>query len=88
MNIRERINNCIALVLRIDPIKINIMKGDEPLILIGIDSLNCMELVVNIEEEFGINFCDDELLLDNLNSINKLSKIIEKKLNVSVGNKE
>lgn len=70
----------VAMVFRLDSEKVRKMSGDEPLSTIGLDSLNCMEIVVNIEEEFAITFHDEELLLDNLNTINKLCGAVSKKL--------
>jgi len=80
MTLNEKIADIVAMVLRIDAENVNQMNGDEPLNTIGMDSLNCMDIVVSIEEEYNISFNDEELLLDNLNSINKISAIVAQKL--------
>jgi acyl carrier protein len=38
-----------------------------------LDSINIMELVLFVEEEFGIFIDDNEIIRDNFDSINKLS---------------
>lgn len=80
MTLNEKIADIVAMVLRIDTENVKQMMGDEPLNSIGMDSLNCMDIVVSIEEEYNVSFNDEELLLDNLNSINKISAIVAQKL--------
>ncbi|MBO9599794.1 MAG: acyl carrier protein [Cohnella sp.] len=80
MDIYGAIVEIVALVFRLDSEQVRKMSADEPLSTIGLDSLNCMEIVVNIEEEFAVAFHDEELLLDNLNTINKLCAMVSKKL--------
>jgi acyl carrier protein len=79
METYEKIAEIVAAVLRIEPQQVLQLSGDDSLSSIGMDSLNCMDIVVNIEEEFSISFNDEELLLDNLNSINKLTNIVAQK---------
>lgn len=44
----------------------------------GMDSLNAIELVVALEMEFGIEFSEEDLLVDNLCTIQKLMDIVKK----------
>lgn len=44
-----------------------------------IDSTGVLELVSFLEEEFGIEVKDEELIPDNLDSLNKLAAYIERK---------
>lgn len=46
----------------------------------GMDSLNAIELVVALEMEFGIEFSEEDLLVDNLCTIQKLMDIVKKYL--------
>ncbi|WP_027086232.1 acyl carrier protein [Cohnella panacarvi] len=80
MDIYAKIVEIVALVFRLDSEQVRRMSADDSLATIGLDSLNCMEIVVNIEEEFSVAFHDEELLLDNLNTINKLCVMVSKKL--------
>jgi acyl carrier protein len=45
-----------------------------------VDSTGVMELVAFLEEKYGITIEDQELIPDNLDSINKLVKFLERKL--------
>ena len=44
-----------------------------------IDSTGILELVMYLEEEFGLAVADEELLPDNLDSINNLVTFVERK---------
>jgi acyl carrier protein len=48
-----------------------------------VDSTGVMELVAFLEEKYGITIEDQELIPDNLDSINKLVKFLERKFQVS-----
>ncbi len=80
MDLVERIEKIIINILRIEPERIREISGDETLNRIGVDSVNFIEIVIGLEDEFNITFEDDELLLQNLNTINKLKNIITQKL--------
>ncbi len=45
-----------------------------------IDSTGVLELVSFIEEEYGISVEDEELIPDNLDSIQKLSDFVQRKM--------
>ena len=45
-----------------------------------IDSTGILEMVSYLEEEFGIDVEDDELIPENLNSINNVVAYLEKKV--------
>lgn len=80
MDLIERIEKIILNILKIEPERIREISGDETLNRIGVDSVNFIEIVIGLEDEFNITFEDDELLLQNLNTINKLKNIITQKL--------
>ncbi len=46
-----------------------------------IDSVGVMELVAFLEEKFGFRVEDDEIIPDNLDSINRLCHYVATKLN-------
>jgi acyl carrier protein len=57
------------------------LDDDESLLDSGvIDSTGVLELVAFVEEEFGIEVKDEELIPENLDSISKLATYIEKKV--------
>jgi len=78
-DMENRIKNVLKqkVKFRID---INEIKPDDNLLLLGMDSLSTLKLVVDIENEFKILFGDDDFIIDNFKTINKLKEIIEKKL--------
>ncbi|MGG4554127.1 acyl carrier protein [Paenibacillus sp. FSL W8-0186] len=47
---------------------------------IGLDSLNAIQLIVQLEDAFGISIDDDELLYENFNTIPKIVDIVKSKL--------
>lgn len=49
-----------------------------------IDSMNVLELVMFVEENFGFKVKDDEILPENFDSIRKLSTYIHSHTNVAV----
>ena len=45
-----------------------------------VDSTGVLEIVDFLEETFGIKIKDDELVPDNLDSIKKMSKFVQRKI--------
>ncbi len=45
---------------------------------IGLDSIEFVQLIINIEDKFNIEFDDEELKLDIYNNLDDLVKIIER----------
>jgi acyl carrier protein len=50
-----------------------------------IDSTNIMELIMLIEEEFGVSTEDSEIVPDNFDSISKLAHFTKSKMDAQVG---
>lgn len=83
MDVREKIIECIGMVLKTEVQNVQNLAGDQSLRLVGMDSLNCVDIVVNIEQEFGICFDDEELLMENINTIDKLVNIVTGKVSAN-----
>lgn len=49
----------------------------------GLDSITAIDLIVAVEEKFGIAVEDQDLLFDNLNTVEKLLKLIAKYKNLN-----
>lgn len=75
----EIIKNIVTEILKLDNNDVNISLEDD-LTSFGLDSLNAIEIVVNLESEFDIQIDDDDLLIDNLSSIHKIMGLIDKYL--------
>ncbi len=80
VSIQEKIGEIIGSVLEIGADRMASVAGSDALNDLGMDSLNCVDIVLSIEEEFDVIFNDEELLLENLNTINKLTETVEQKL--------
>ena len=50
-----------------------------------IDSTGVLELVAHLEETYGVSVSDSELLPENLDSVNKLARFLEGKLQAPAG---
>lgn len=63
------------------PVKPEDIKDTESLTLkYGIDSVRLFDMVVGMEDDFGVSFEDQELTLENFDNLEKIcKKIIEKK---------
>lgn len=82
MDIKEKIIECIVMVLKVDIDSIKNLSEDKSLRLVGMDSLNSVDIIVNIEQELNISFNDNELIMDNIDTMGKLVKIAGQKLAV------
>lgn len=73
----ERIRNVITNRLRVD-INAGDLTRETPLIGkgLGLDSIGVLELVVGLEEEFGIVFEDKELRIDLFENIGSIADYI------------
>nr|WP_296457494.1 acyl carrier protein [uncultured Acetatifactor sp.] len=46
----------------------------------GMDSIVFIQMIVNIEEQFGIEIPDEYLLVEKMNTINKLADVVRRSL--------
>ena len=76
MNINEKLKEMIAAQLRIDPSEIT----DETDVVddLGADSLDVVEILMTIEEEFGVTIPDDDVA--SLRKLSALTPYIEERL--------
>ncbi len=82
MEIKEQIVSVIASALNIETEQVSSMPADENLNRVGVDSVNFIEIIISLEDTLHITFDDEELLLDNLNTLNKLETVISQKLGI------
>ncbi len=76
MELEKTIRNKLAEVLKIE--NSEEISLDKDLKEYGMDSLNAIELVVALEMEFGIEFAEDDLLVDNLCTVRKIILVVRK----------
>ena len=60
------------------------LKSEDSLLGQGImDSTGVLELVAFLEQQFGVQVADDELLPENLDSVNRIVDFVTRKLDAS-----
>ena len=72
------IKEIIIEVLALDGEQKEKLDIDSNLIELGLDSLAAVEVVVNLEDTFDIMIDDDDLLIENMNSIVRMKQLVEK----------
>ena len=78
--IEDRLKQMIArrLFLKIDP---SAIEEDKSLVAgYGVDSTSLLELVVGIEEEFGISVPDEDFNIKHFESVSSLAAFVRSKL--------
>jgi acyl carrier protein len=76
MTIRERIRSFI-----VDTFFVDHFSDDEPFLRAGIiDSMGMLQLVTFLQEQFGIEIRDEELVPENLDSLARGTAFVERKL--------
>lgn len=76
MNPEKIIRNKIKEVVGLENAE-NIL-GDKDLRDDGLDSLNAIELIVELEMEFAIEFDEDDLLVERINTVEKIVELVKK----------
>ena len=80
-NIEDRLKQMIVtrLFLKVAPKAID---SDKSLIdHYGVDSVSLLELVVGIEEEFGVKVGDEEFSVDHFQTVSALAEFVRGKMN-------
>ena len=79
-SVEDRLKNLIArrLFLKIAPDSIDVNKSLTD--VYGIDSVSLLELVVGVEEEFGVTIPDEEFSLKHFETVAALAAFVRGKL--------
>jgi len=78
-DVRERIRSFIVETFFVDG-----FSDEEPFLSGGIvDSMGMLQLVTFLQEQFGIEILDGELVPENLDSLARATAFVERKLNRS-----
>lgn len=72
----KKINECVQKIVH-QELK-QVISDDMNLFENGLDSLGILRVLTYIEEELGIEIPDEELMSENLDTIDKLVKIVNK----------
>ena len=76
----EKIKEIVITVLELSADDSDNISEDTELLDYGLDSMTCVEIVVNLEEEFGVTIDEEDLLVENMATINKIKNLVEKNL--------
>ncbi|RCW43494.1 acyl carrier protein [Paenibacillus prosopidis] len=85
MNLQTQIVTMVAEVLKLDSGQAQDLHKDTDLISYDLNSLSAVELIVRLEQHFGIEVDDEDLLIDRLASIAKLEQLVFKYLGTPEG---
>lgn len=78
MEIKQKILYILEQYLEQDEILCVEKTEDIDLVSLGIDSLKVFELILQLEECFGIEIADEDLSIENVETIGKLTRLIKK----------
>lgn len=73
----EKIRTIFSETLKFEKDIYNI-PNDANLIELGLNSLNAIEMVVYLEDTFGIEIRDEDLMIDNMSSINQICELLKR----------
>lgn len=74
---KDDIYKLLSNVLEIDVENVKNIKEDEDLMIHGMTSISCIQLVVMLEEKYNFDFKDEDLLVEKLNTFTKLFDLLE-----------
>ena len=82
MELKEKLKRLIVEELNIEDVAPHEIKDDEPLFgkRLGLDSIDAVEIVFQVEKNFGVAIKDMKEGRPALQSINSLAAFIEKRL--------
>jgi len=79
MSIEEKVKNFISENILFSDIGYPFNEDDSFLEKGVVDSMNVMEIVAFVEDTFGVNISDSDIVPSNFDSISNITKFIEKK---------
>lgn len=74
----EKLREIVGRVLELSEEEAGDLDRDADLMELGLDSMTCVEVVVNLEDEFGITVEEEDLLVENMSTIARLEELVEK----------
>lgn len=76
----DKIKNIVVEILKLEEEQVAVLERDNDLLQLGLDSLKSVEIVVNLENEFDIIIDDEDLLVENMVTIQLLMELVNKYL--------
>ncbi len=72
------IKDVLAETIGIERDALENISGNDDLRSHGLNSISCIELIVKLEQENEITISDEDLLIDNVCTINSIYNLLEK----------
>lgn len=73
-----KILECIGQVLNLSPEELHTLSPDDDLKGHGLHSMSAIQLIVLLEEVFGFEIDDKDLLIDNVSSLRQIEATLHK----------
>jgi acyl carrier protein len=70
--------NILSKILNMDHKVLLDLNEDESLRDYGLNSIRGIELIIRIEQEYGINIGDNDLIINSYDTINKIQDLVKK----------
>ncbi|MGB7606337.1 MAG: acyl carrier protein [Lutisporaceae bacterium] len=75
---KQQIISSLAEVLGVDRQNLENIGENESLRLLGLNSIRAIEIIVRLEQEFDIEVSDEDLFIDNIDTLEKVKILIDK----------
>ncbi|MDP4094930.1 MAG: acyl carrier protein [Bacillota bacterium] len=72
------IRNLLTVTLGISSQDMDKLGENDDLRSFGLNSISCIDLIVKLEEENGISISDEDLLIDNVCTINNIGNLLKR----------
>ena len=78
--LKDRIAEIVVERLFLDVSPADIGHDESLTLAYGVDSVRLFDMVVSMEDDFGISFEDDELTLENFDTLDRIDRRVREKL--------
>ena len=79
MNMNEKVRELIKSTLLLESEEVAKIGNEDDLELIGLNSVIMLQFIVKMEQEFDIEIDEEEIIPENLGTVNKVVQYLEKK---------
>ena len=74
---KETVMEIVQNILQIHNDKIELLNTSD-LRTLGMNSITAVQIIIELENAYGIEFCEDDYLLEAVSSIDKIVELLEK----------
>lgn len=73
---KDKIKKILVENIDIPVNEMNALSQNDPLTELGLDSLNIIYVIAEIEQEFGFTFAEDDMFMDNFSTLARMEATI------------